>query len=85
MGKFKAHISCGVTAQLISAFVLVLMDIYGKTLKILLFKDQVSYDLETLHEARKWLTLTYFTTRSNLDTYVFEWRKLLHSHLICRK
>ena len=28
-----------------------------------------------------WLTLTYFTTRSNLVAYMFEWGKLLRSHL----
>ena len=27
------------------------------------------------------LTLTYFTTRSNLVAYMFEWGKLLQSHL----
>ena len=29
-----------------------------------------------------WLTLTYFTTRSNLVAYVFEWGQLLSSHLV---
>ena len=28
------------------------------------------------------LTLTYFTARSNRVAYMFEWRKLLQSHLM---
>ena len=31
-----------------------------------------------------WLTLTYFTARSNLVAYVFEWGKLLQSHLMVK-
>ena len=29
-----------------------------------------------------WLTLTYFTARSNLVSYAFIWGKLLESHLM---
>ena len=46
-------------------------------------------DLETWHAASrnqalqslyKWLTLTYFTTGSNLVTCAFEWEKMLQSN-----
>ena len=55
----------------------------------------MSYDLETWHVASltqalqtlyKWddpgLTLTYFTARSNWVICMFEWGKLLQSHLM---
>ena len=58
-----------------------------KTFKNLLLQNQKSYDLETLHVALGTklykvyinndpeLTLTYFTTRSNLVPYAFVWEK----------
>ena len=64
-----------------------------KTLKSLLLNRQ-SYDLETwhVHHGLKLFkicinddlgfTLTYFTARSNLIAYMFEWGKLLQSHFI---
>ena len=63
-----------------------IMPIYGK--------NQKSYDLETWHDVASGtqalqslyddpgLTLTYFTARSNLVAYTFEWGKLLQSHLM---
>ena len=63
------------------------MPIYVKTLKILLPRNQKADDLETCYAASgvrvllnlfKWLpglSLTYFTTRSNLVPYAFVWEK----------
>ena len=65
----------------------------GKTLKNLL-QNQKSYDLETWRVAsgtqalkayindNPGLTLTYFTARSNWVTCMFDWGKLLKSHLM---
>ena len=58
-----------------------------KTFKNLLLQNQKSYDLETWHVALgtqalqslykwwPWVTLTYFTARSNLVPYAFVWEK----------
>ena len=58
-----------------------------KAFKNLLFQNQKSYDLETLLEQRglklytvyinddPWLTLTYFTARSNWVICTFEYAK----------
>ena len=63
------------------------MPIYSKNLKNLLLWNQKAYDLETWYAALgaqvlpscsnddPWLTLTYFTARSNLVPYAFVWEK----------
>ena len=70
------------------------MQFVVKTFKNLLLLNGQSYDLETwhVHQGLKLykicinddlgFTLTYFTARSNLVAYMFEWGKLLQSHLM---
>ena len=66
-----------------------------KAFKNLLLQNQKSYDLETWHVALgtqalqnfyinddPGLTMTYFTARSNWVICMFQWGKLLQSHLM---
>ena len=64
-----------------------------KTFKNLRLQNPIAYELETFNAALRaqalqncinddpGLILTYFTARSNLVTYAFEWGKLLQSNL----